>query len=64
VAHYNLLMLDHVNEVVSSGVCDAETDEDAMAAARVWLCKHSAVEVWKGPNLVAIVNSPSTALTP
>lgn len=64
MAHYSLLMLDNANEVISSGACDADTDEAAMAAARVWLGKHSAVEVWKGPNLVATVTSPSTAASP
>jgi len=61
MAHYSLLMLDAANEVVSSGMCDADTDEAAVAAARVWLSKHPAVEVWKGPNLLATVTSTGMA---
>ena len=61
MAHYSLLMLDSANEVISSGICRTDEDEAAMAAARVWLSKHPAVEVWKGPNLVATVTSNGVA---
>jgi hypothetical protein len=61
MAHYSLLMLDDANEVISSGACNADTDEAAIAAARAWLGKHPTVEVWKGPNLVATVTRPGTA---
>ena len=61
MTHYSLLMLDLANEVVSSGIFRADEDEAAMAAARVWLSKHPAVEVWKGPNLLATVTSNGMA---
>ena len=61
MAHYSLLMLDPADEVVSSGVCHADTDEAALDAARAWLGKHPAVEVWRGPNLLATVTSKGRA---
>ena len=64
MAHYSLLMLDHAFEVISSGVCDAETDEAAITAARAWLSKHPAVEVWQGPRLVATLTSSGTIAPP
>ena len=64
MAHYSLLMLDHAGEVVSSGTCGADTDEAAMAAAGMWLGRHPAVEVWRGPHLVATLVSAGAAAPP
>ena len=64
MAHYSLLMLDPAREVISAGVCRADTDEAATAAACAWLGKHLAVEVWKGPTPLITVTSNGTAASP
>jgi len=48
--------------VVGSRICDAATDEAALAAARSWLGAVRAVEVWQGPRLVGRLppKDPST----
>lgn len=55
IAHYRILMLDSKRDVIGFGWSMADSDEAALLAARAWLGKHPAVEVWKGPRVVAVL---------
>ena len=55
-------MLDQANEVIGFGMCDAYEDADALAKARAWLSKYSAVEVWVERRMVATVTVSDTVL--
>jgi len=50
-------MLDADREVVGISLNTAATDEGALAAARAWLAKHPAVEVWNGTRIVGTLIS-------
>lgn len=45
-------MLDADREVVGVSLNIAATDQAALVAARAWLAKHPAVEVWNGTRVV------------
>lgn len=44
-------MLDLDGVVIATNAC-AATDADALAAARAWLGRYPAVEVWQGSRMV------------
>lgn len=50
---YSILMLDFAGVVIATNACEAATDVDALTAARAWLGRYSAVEVWQGSRVVA-----------
>ena len=52
ITHYSILMCDHSDTVVGARVCNAATDQAALAVADSWLGIARAVEVWQGPRLV------------
>ncbi len=54
---YRILMLDLAGVVIATNACEAATDADALAAARAWLGRYPAVEVWQGSRVVATLTA-------
>ena len=61
MASYRLFFIGHDKHIINAEVVECSTDEDAVAAARLYCRDYRAVEVWDLARYVESVDAPMNA---